>query len=144
MEQKTSVHPQQVVPARRWTDEEAQKVARSVKKMFIQKRVDDKTVAYLITVIFRAEDTEVIALLRRYAQVRKFRNGKQDLVCYGRPAKRVLERILPFLEDHWKDLADILLAFPVGRRKKDVKERLYQRFYAVSYTHLTLPTILLV
>jgi len=115
--------PQERVPANRWTDAQAEKVASSVKKLYVVKRESATSTTYVITAVFNDADNEVRLLLRKYVQ-----GNRRDLIVQGRPVKRILERILPFLREDLKPLAVTLLAFPVGRRKKDVKERLFQQF----------------
>lgn len=50
----------------------------------------------------------------------------------GRKLKRVLERCLDLLSDKKKELATVFLAMPIGRRRQDIKSKIYQRYLEIS------------
>jgi len=53
-------------------------------------------------------------------------------VIKGRKLKRVLEKCLDRLSDKKKDLATTMLAMPIGRRRQDIKYKIYQRYLEIS------------
>ncbi len=122
----------------RWSEEEKHKIAQAIKKLYVQRRVehrkgshgqDVESVTYLPTLVIDIRDRDVVLALRGKYTTRHFRTGKKDGIIWGRRVKRVLEEILDYLTPFQKDLATVVLAFPSGRGKRDVKERLFKLFY---------------
>ena len=122
----------------KWSEEEKHKIAQTIKKLYVQKRVehrkgshgqDVESVTYLPTLVIDIRDRDVLLALRGKYTTRHFRTGKKDGIIWGRRVKRVLEEILDYLTPFQKDLATVVLAFPSGRGKRDVKEKLFKLFY---------------
>ncbi|MCD6149076.1 hypothetical protein J7J18_06920 [bacterium] len=125
----TVVNPQQAVRATLWDDDLAQKVARCIKKIMILRvwggSKERRYLSYFPELVVMVNDKDVKDALQRIRTSRK----KGEVVVRGRQAKRVLERVHLFLPDDKRMLATIALALPLGRRKKDLKEVLYQFFW---------------
>jgi len=121
-----------------WSEEEKRKIAQAIKKLYVQKNVvhkqgsrgqDIESVTYLPTLVVDIRDHDVLQALRGKYTTRHFRTGKKDGIIWGRRVKRVLEEILDYLTPSQRDLATVVLAFPSGKGKRDVKERLFKLFY---------------
>jgi len=122
-----------------WEEEVRKRVVHAIKKVYVQKRVvhkkgsrgqDIESITYLPTMVFDIEDEVVLAALRDRFTTRHFRTGKRDGIVWGRRVKKMLEILFDNLSPLQKELATIILAFPGGRGKRDVKEKLYTQFYA--------------
>ncbi|RLI02316.1 hypothetical protein DRO31_04445, partial [Candidatus Bathyarchaeota archaeon] len=125
-------NPQEAVQASQWTAETAAEVAKNVKKMYMLKTTNGPYSAYVPTLVIQLSNETVKKALERVSPRRKRKFKPDEAVAYGRQAKRILERIFEFLSEEQKQLAAVLLALPIGRRKRDLKEKLYQRFWELA------------
>ena len=126
-------NPQEAVQASQWTADLSERVAESLRKMYVMKTRNGPYVAYVPTLVFRTSEGTVKDALQRLATKRRRKKSNAvEIVAFGRQAKRILERIFDFLSEEQKELATVLLAFPIGKRKKDLKEKLYRRFWELA------------
>jgi len=110
-----------------WTDKEVSILLGGVHKnlMFMWEKASDYI---LLGCRFNYPISYNVDELNRIFPKVKQINSHYECVLYGRGAKKALEVIFDFLPQDLKFQSTLLLAFPLGKRKQDLKHKLLHQF----------------